>query len=556
MESIVAILRAAHCKSTHHYFAIDALFEVATKPGQELANLLLANYSQYLQGAKDPDNVFKDFENHVLHVRDGYWGGAAKACQKWLTECYKRMQANQWPEAAYAIGVLSHYFSDPFMPLHTAQSPRETIVHRPLEWSVCCAYSEIYETACHDAQLESFALEPRADWVQDGVMRGATMVNKYYEPLMDDYDMNESRRNPKLALGSDSKRILSQLFTWVLTGWGNALDRIAIEFDKPIPQASLALPTLLAGIQVPMKKVVAAIESNEQRREVENILDEYQRTGKVVRNLTPEQRTVQKVRVTKPDLHPPAKDIERVVASVQAANARPMPLVSPPPSVPTNQSDKANPTQSIVQPPMPAIIKPTPRPSTHSNEIVIKKPTIAASVSFPRKAIPHSQSSAPRVQQNPARATLETTPRQRARLTSISPIVDAPAIGPKTAARFIDAGYQTVGHLLQGDPERIATQLDTKWITPKLVSQWQDQARMACQIERLTAAGSGLLIMAGIRTVEDLLQHNAEQIYAMIDEVAQSAEGKRLLREQPPPPINKIQEWLDCVQAGQGRGAA
>ncbi len=36
-----------------------------------MADLLLANYGDYLKGAKDPDNLFKDFENHVLHVRDG-----------------------------------------------------------------------------------------------------------------------------------------------------------------------------------------------------------------------------------------------------------------------------------------------------------------------------------------------------------------------------------------------------------------------------------------------------------------------------------------------------
>ena len=133
MDSIIAILRAAHCKSTHHYFAIDSLHEVKSDRGKLLANLLLANYSDYLKGAKDPDNVFKDFENHVLHVSDGYWGGAPKTACRWLLKSMNLLTANEWKEAAYAIGVLSHYFMDPFMPLHTAQSPRETIIHRPLE---------------------------------------------------------------------------------------------------------------------------------------------------------------------------------------------------------------------------------------------------------------------------------------------------------------------------------------------------------------------------------------------------------------------------------------
>lgn len=99
MDTIVAILRAAHCKGTHHYFAIDALHEMPSARGKALANLLLANYSDYLKGAKDPDNVFKDFENHVLHVRDGYWGGAAKTAEKWLDRIYKLLSTGNWKEA-------------------------------------------------------------------------------------------------------------------------------------------------------------------------------------------------------------------------------------------------------------------------------------------------------------------------------------------------------------------------------------------------------------------------------------------------------------------------
>ena len=61
------------------------------RPGMKLAQMLLAHFQAYLQGAKDPDNVFKDFENHVLHVRDGYWGGATKLVAKWLDTSLKML---------------------------------------------------------------------------------------------------------------------------------------------------------------------------------------------------------------------------------------------------------------------------------------------------------------------------------------------------------------------------------------------------------------------------------------------------------------------------------
>ena len=501
MDTIIAVLRAAHCKSTHHFFAVDALYAVPSDRGQTLVRLLLANYNDYLKGAKDPDNVFKDFENHVLHVTDGYWGGAAKTAEKWLATSLSLLSSSKWKEAAYAIGVLSHYFTDPFMPLHTAQSPRETIVHRPLEWSVCCAYSEIFNAACNNSQLEYFALQSGSDWIKDGVLRGATMANKFYEPLIDDYDMNESRRNPKLALGTDSKRMLAQLFTWVITGWGEVIERLANESSAQIPEMSLTLPTLVAGIQVPMKKVVAAIESVEQRREVEKILDEYQRTGKVVRNLTLEQVTVKKIRELKPNMRPAPSELPRIVE----------------------------------------VPKPTQRIATLAT---VKSDAPLLNGSKPQFIV--SSQSEPKQTNQPVNESPKPSAR-RSKLTATSPIVDAPAIGPKTAARFNAIGYHTVGDLIDGDPEKISQLLETKWITVRLVAQWQDQALLACKVERMTATGSGLLVLAGIRTAEELTKQTASEIHAKLHVAAQSAEGQRLLRDQPPPPLKTIQGWVDSA---------
>ncbi len=554
MDAIVAILRAAHCKSTHHYFAIDALHEVPSSRGQSLADLLLANYADYLKGAKDPDNVFKDFENHVLHVRGGYWGGAAKTAEKWLEQSNRMLSAGNWKEAAYAIGVLSHYFSDPFMPLHTAQSPRETIVHRPLEWSVCCSYQSIFKMACEDSQLESFPLGSASNWLTDSILRGATMANRYYEPLMDDYDMKESGRHPELALGSDSRKTLAMIFTWVLTGWGSVIDRIANEVSVKLPNTSLAVPTLLAGLQMPVKKIVAGIDSAEQKREVEKILDEFNRTGNVVRNVSQEQRTVQKVRKERPELRPEPSIVEKAVTS-ELMQVPAKPKVAPVPIKPKavaqpqyvstviQQPDqpRSNPEPAKITQPapiiQPATIIPT-RPKIepiHAAEPILQKP---------EKQVREVVIPAPEVTANE-----KTT--KRTKLTFDSPIVDSPAIGPKTAARLEAIGLTTVRDLLSHDAESISAELQTKWITPRIVDQWQDQARLACQIERLSAAGSGLLIMAGIRTAEELIRLRPAEAHAMVNAAAQTSEGQRLLREQEPPPLKTIERWIDAAQASK-----
>lgn len=548
---MIAILRSAHCKSTHHYFAIDALYEVPSNRGLALVDLLLANYTEYLKGAKDPDNVFKDFENHVIHVRDGYWGGAAKLAEKWLANSLRLLDAGKWKEAAYAIGVLSHYFTDPFMPLHTAQSPRETVVHRPLEWSVCCAYQEIFSIACSDPSLESFDVTDRGDWMTDSVLRGATLANAHYEALIDQYDMNESRRNPKIALPIESKQTLAKIFTWVITGWGMVLDNIANGTRSSMPSASLTMPTLLAGIQVPMKRVVAAIESAEQRAQVEKILDEYQRTGKVSKNLTQEQLTVRKVRKEKPLLQPPAAAIERAVQFDQEQRKA---LVA--------STIAAAPTKTTQPPRKPAKSE---VPDAQHELLPKAKPYYRDSGGrdsddreSTKQVIQQESRAQGRVDGNkvPAKAKPPADPvegedngkkRQRVQLAASSPVIDAPAIGPKTATRLTDIGIHTVQDLLTHEPEEISAALETRWITPKLVAQWQSQALLACQIERLSAAGAGLLVLAGIRSAEDLAEHSVQAIYERVHAASKTTEGERLLRDHEPPPMKTIQRWHESA---------
>ena len=554
MDAIVAILRAAHCKSTHHYFAIDALHEVPSARGKTLADMLLANYGDYLKGAKDPDNVFKDFENHVLHVRDGYWGGAAKTAEKWLEQTKKMLSAGNWKEASYAIGVLSHYFTDPFMPLHTAQSPRETIVHRPLEWSVCRSYQSIFKMACEDSLLESFPIGTASNWLTDSILRGATMANRYYEPLMDDYDMKESGRHPELALGADSRKILAMIFTWVLTGWGSVIDRIANEASGALPNSSLAIPTLLAGLQMPAKKIVAAIESADQRREVEKILDEFNRTGNVVRNVSLEQKTVQTVRKERPELRLEPSIVQRSVSSElmrESAKPKEAPVIANPKAMaPARAINTAihHPDVSPTKQKLAKILKPVP----------VLQPTPIIQASPPIERIEHAAPVLPKpakpvrevAKQVPEIAESEKTTK-RSKLTLDCPIVDAPAIGPKTAARLEAIGLATVRDLLSHDANRISAELQTKWITPPIVDQWQDQARLACQIERLSAAGSGLLIMAGIRTADELIKLRPAEAYTMVHTAAQTSEGQRLLRDQEPPPLKTVERWIDAARSSR-----
>ncbi|TWU00950.1 DUF4332 domain-containing protein [Stieleria varia] len=302
MSLLARILRAAHCRSTHHYFAIDALQCVQTDKGRALADLLLTHYAGYLLGAKDPDTRFRDFQNHVVHVSDRHWGGAPKKAAHWADEAIECLDEECWEDAAYSIGVLSHYFTDPLMPLHTASSDAETVVHRPMEWSVCKSYEAIY-SRWRDSQYQTvFPLTNKSsmlsgsDWVRDAVIQAAELSHPHYERLIEIYDLPAGVKSPPDGLNDESREILTDLFGFAITGTAQIIDRLANQTTAAIPPTSIALGTVIAAIQMPAAWVLKKIDSAKEKLAVAALFNEYQRTGTLTRHLPAEIKTVRSER--------------------------------------------------------------------------------------------------------------------------------------------------------------------------------------------------------------------------------------------------------------------
>ena len=143
MSLLFNVLFANECTSTHHKIALDALRHLEDEDAPLWRNLFLYYFDAYLDGSKAPDKKFKDFRNHVLHVQDDYWGGACEKANEWYVLTVRHLKQGAWSKAAYSAGVLSHYFTDPFMPFHSGQSEEETQIHRAVEWSITKSYDEL-----------------------------------------------------------------------------------------------------------------------------------------------------------------------------------------------------------------------------------------------------------------------------------------------------------------------------------------------------------------------------------------------------------------------------
>ncbi|MCC9600890.1 hypothetical protein LOC67_09955 [Stieleria sp. JC731] len=299
MDQLCRILRRNHCRSNHHRFAIDALSHVETDAGKRLRSWLLRYYPRYLQGAVDPDERFRDYHNHVLHIHDGSWGGAVRVAHQWYHRLKKHLRREEFSDAAHAAGVLGHYVSDVIQPLHTISSQREALIHRPLEWSVDRCYGKIVKHI-HRHQIQvDVTLPQHAFWLGSLMLHTANHASTYAAHLTDRYQFENGIRRPKQSLDTVSLDTLAELITLSWVSIAKVIDRVATETEQytgyDLPECGLKLTTIHAFATSPAGRLRSTIRNHVEKRRLRSMINEYTRDGKLVQYLPPEIDIKQRV---------------------------------------------------------------------------------------------------------------------------------------------------------------------------------------------------------------------------------------------------------------------
>jgi hypothetical protein len=296
LSLLFQVVFSTACRGTHQRLALDALRHLRLPDAERWSDLFLSHHAAYRAGSVAPDEQFKDFQNHVLHPGDDGWGGAVGAARRWYGQTVDALRRQAWSEAAYAAGVLSHYFSDPFMPLHTGQCEAEAAIHRPLEISIARSYGELQHILdCDLGGYPRLDASRRDDWLSRLIQQGAEQAHENYQAVIDHFDLAAAARDPRCGMDQECKDRIARCLGSAVAGLARVLERAIAEAQAAPPHVEITVQGFLAALAAPARWLASQAHDLHQRLIVEAIHDELLRTGKVRENLPEDDRVVRQL---------------------------------------------------------------------------------------------------------------------------------------------------------------------------------------------------------------------------------------------------------------------
>jgi predicted flap endonuclease-1-like 5' DNA nuclease len=504
------------CRSNHHRIAVMALSHLQAEGAGKWRDLFLKHHATYLDGSKAPDEEFKDFKNHVLHVRENEWGGAPAAAREWYRRTVRALKDRDWAHAAWCAGVMSHYAVDPIQPFHTGQTEEEGVIHRAVEYSFSRSFPELRTIIEKDLGWPDVPVPAGDDWLEKMIRAGAVIANKHYETVLDHYDFEAGRKKPQDGLDQELKDVIAALLGYATVMLARILDRAIGEAAVAAPTTSLALDGLGIALATPVRAFSRRVEDAAERRIVGSQYAEFRRTGKVRETLSEDDKVVRR-------LH--CEEVLRIpLSSLDCQWPR---------ETGTKHGEGAEPRRPGR--------KPKPRAEAHAPASKAEKP-VARSKARSEPAKPKAKA-APR----PKPAGKAAAPAARTRISRDTSVVDAPSIGPKTAGRLNLIGVKTVGDLLAVSPEDAAKRIQQGHINARLIRDWQAQALLACTVPDLPGTSAQLLVGAGVSSLDDLATADPDFLVDAIAMFAATPEGERALRSGSLPDRDRVKSWIEAA---------
>ncbi|GAM96724.1 hypothetical protein U91I_00344 [alpha proteobacterium U9-1i] len=558
MSLLYSVVFASRCRSNHHRLAVDALRHLQSPDAEAWRDLLLHYHVEYLAGAKAPDEEFKDFKNHVLHVRDGDWGGAVEACEEWYRRAVRAMKEQDWKHAAWCAGVMSHYYVDPIQPFHTHQTEEEGVIHRAVEWSFSKSYKTFQQILERDLGGYPNVAVPDGDhWLAAMVKEGALASNPHYETILEHYNFELGVKDPPSGLDQELKDAIAKLVGHAAIGLSRILDRAFAEAAVKPPKVGGNLQAFFLALEMPIQSVLKLMDDAASRKEVEAQYEEFRRTGKVRKTLGEDDKVVRALyaaEVLKTPLSSLDAKWPRETGAKAGAGAKARGRKAAKPKV-----EKPAPTPKVVKTEAPKVETPRPAKAEAIAPKIAEAPRPVVEARAPVRTEAPKPERAPKPQRGlpelPPGVRSPNAPLPKFSLDGGAPVEKAPSIGPKTARRLEALGVRTVADLLALSPDRSAA-LEARHISAQVIRDWQAQAMLACTVPGLKSREAQALVACGVRDASELADMDAHDLTEAIAQWGISDEGQRAWGSAPAPTEHDVADWIDLANRARSRASA
>lgn len=682
MSLLERVVRAHRCRSTHHFIALDALSLIGGEQGEAWKAVLLVHHEHLLEGAKAPDSTFKDFMNHVCHVNEGQWGGAPGKAMEWYARSVELLREKKWSKAAYALGVLSHYYADPIQPFHTGQTEEEGVIHRAVEWSIAKS-RDVIDEMIEANGYPDVQVPDGPGFVADMVLEGATLSNTYYNTFIDHYDLKKGVSDPPSGLDDTMRDAIAELVAYATAGFAAIVTQAVEEAAVAPPKVSLTLQGYIETLDIPLRWITSKMADAGDRAQVERMYKEFQKTGKVVKTLPDDDKFIRKqhasqvLRVPLKQLnkqeigpigsaHVPPEGgapqveeaevlLEEIAAEAPAMDEEPIIEDVAVEEVPEAEIEEEIDAEEEIEDEVDDEVEDAVDEDFEDEveeELILDADELAeleeADFSEEEADLSAGDDEDEEVEDEDAfeddedesgdddeyesdddedefededdeeeldedededdeeydqdeesddeeddeseeydeeeddeeseyededededeeyddaaeeesedavdadEESDEAPEPVRAYtpgLTREDPVVDAPSIGPKTAARLEAVEIYTIGDLLDCDIEETAFMLDVHYIDSETIRDWQDQTRLMMDIPGLRVHDVQIMVGAGIRTKKELAEAPARTLFLLATEFLATPEGERVRRGDDLFMEEEVEEWIERAQ--------
>lgn len=538
MSLIHRLLVAGPAYSTHGRIALDALAILRCDAGWR--RMFLRHSARLLAGIAAPEEDFADFKNHVFFVRDGQWGGAPAAARAWYLRTVYALRDRLWPEAAYAAGVLCHYVVDPFMPLHTAQTDAAGAVHYGIDLAIERSYGRLRrQLLYHLGGYPNVETPNGKDWLERMLRLGAEQAHANYDLLIDHCEPNLLLHRPGEGMDEEAHTAVAKLLGLATATFARIVERALEESGAAVPKSNLFGVGLSLAVRAPIAWLAGPLARMSKRAALHRMVREYQKTGKVIAQLSPAEREVRQ-------LH--AVEVRRITLEQLDAEPVRRPGSKHPRSLAAVAAAEAKPATAAVKS-APSAPKPVEKPAP---KLELEAPRPAPKVSVP---LPPSPPPAPKPAATIAPAAAAKPPESEPAILKLrfpvsmsSPVTEAPGISPQVADQLVELGVENVGDLLTVDPKVVVEELKSANLTTEKVLDWQSAAALACQLPEIRANDVLLLIAAGVHEPRQLSRFAPKELLDRLQPFLRAADSPDMIRLDPPPTLRDVSQWVELAK--------